>query len=257
MAATFYLKGDSLTPFKYGTFDAANMPGENGTNSIDVDGTAISGSNINLDQGASGFHSLAYPGFNNLPSGAAVSVVMRVKFGTTGASRALWNIQGYTTRKYNLNEMFINSGNTAAFYATNQAAATVTAGLSGASGVGTTAWHDIAFTWDGSTDANKLQLWVDGSTIAQGTASAAQTSHLRGMMPHIFIGATPHTFSVLTTQMKVDEFAIFDTEIDPSGDGLDGSTRTDSLETIYSISQTAASSGGGSSAISAGEIYIG
>ena len=244
MAATFYLKGDSFTPFTYGCFESSCFPGEKGTNSIDVDATSITGSVINLDQGATTFHTLMYPGLDNLPTGAAVSVVIRAKFGSTGVSRGLWSWQGYGEREYNLNEYAINSGNTGAFYATNQTGATALKPLAGATGVGTTAWHDLCFTWDGSTTANKMQLWVDGSTIAQGTASNAQTSHDREIIGHIYIGAAPQ-INILGTRMLVDEFAIFDTEIDPATDGLDGATRTDSLETIYSITQTSSGGGGG------------
>jgi len=72
------------------------------------------------------------------------------------------------------------------------------------------AWHHILATWDGTTDANKIQLFVDGSLIAQATAN--DTGIRNSPTTNLTIGGPDTTTNTRLFYGNIDEVAIFNTD---------------------------------------------
>ena len=71
-------------------------------------------------------------------------------------------------------------------------------------------WHHILATWDGTTDANKIQLFVDGSLIAQATAN--DTGIRNSTTTNLTIGGPDTTTNTRLFYGNIDEVAIFNTD---------------------------------------------
>ena len=72
------------------------------------------------------------------------------------------------------------------------------------------AWHHILATWDGTTDANKIQLFVDGSLIAQGTAN--DTGIRNSPTTNLTVGGPDNATYTRLFYGNIDEVAIFNTD---------------------------------------------
>ena len=71
-------------------------------------------------------------------------------------------------------------------------------------------WHHILATWDGTTDANKMQLFVDGSLIAQGTAN--DTGIRNSPTTNLTVGGPDNAIYTRHFYGNIDEVAIFNTD---------------------------------------------
>lgn len=73
-------------------------------------------------------------------------------------------------------------------------------------------WHHFGCTWDGTTGANKVQIYVDGVVVKQGTASAGTPG--TGTDPFV-IGAYAATFISKFTG-SLDDVAVYSSELTPT-----------------------------------------
>jgi hypothetical protein len=71
-------------------------------------------------------------------------------------------------------------------------------------------WHHVLATWDGTTDANKIQLFVDGSLIAQATAN--DTGIRNSTTTNLTIGGPDSATNTRLFYGNIDEVAIFNTD---------------------------------------------
>ena len=72
-------------------------------------------------------------------------------------------------------------------------------------------WHLILATWDGTTDANKMQLFVDGSLVAQATAN--DTGIRDSPTTELTIGGPDATTNTRLFYGNIDEVAIFNGDV--------------------------------------------
>ncbi len=185
---------------------------------------------------------MIFNGGANLPTGSAISILIRMansaaatnvglfEIGSTAfsvarmayiqahkTSAAVWHLNHYTQQASNNTVIGDDSGYTET--------------------EDTTTFHDWVITWDGTTGANKYKLWRDGTAVRSLTASNASSSNIGTMaqvIKYIALGkANPQVGTAI--KMYIDEFAIFDTEIVPSTGvtlsngavaALNGSSRT-------------------------------
>ena len=71
-------------------------------------------------------------------------------------------------------------------------------------------WHHILATWDGTTDANKIQLFVDGSLIAQATAN--DTGIRNSTTTNLTIGGADTATNTRLFYGNIDEITLFNTD---------------------------------------------
>ncbi len=72
-------------------------------------------------------------------------------------------------------------------------------------------WHHILGTWDGTTDANKMQLFVDGSLVGQATAN--DTGVRDSPTTELTIGGPDTTINTRLFYGNIDEVAIFNGDV--------------------------------------------
>lgn len=223
----FAVRGNSFVA-AYGTGNKQGSRSVAAGTVITSDGTAISGSVIDQSAGTSS-SSVFWPGANNMPDGRAFSVLHRFKpgySGTPAAAKGLWTL-GYiaTNCGVSVNLFHWTSGKLYMFARNenNQTPINVqtTSDFNPTSGT----YYDVVFTWDGTTTANAVKLYLDGVLFQQSTATQAMSSSLTSNdWPAIIMGITANAIS---TNIKTDEFVIWNKVIDPTSvtfaDGTTGS----------------------------------
>jgi len=80
------------------------------------------------------------------------------------------------------------------------------------------AWHHILATWDGTTDANKIQLFVDGNLVAQGTAN--DTGVRDSSTTELTIGGPDDATNTRLFYGNIDEVAIFNGDVSANVDDI-------------------------------------
>lgn len=135
---------------------------------------------------------------------SAFSVQCWVKT-TSGSGQAIVSKADGSSKGW---RVVMNASGTISFQALTSAAATVfNITTTGAYNDGQ--WHHVVCTWDGTTGANKVQIYVDGSVVKQGTASAGTPD---ANAEPFLIGAQSSSFLVKFTGslMKV---AVYNAEL--------------------------------------------
>lgn len=224
MAITFAVRGTS-TAARY-TGGGATA-GTFGTISVDADAGAINGSNLNLDQGSISERHLQWPGKNSLPTGKPISILCRLKTGYTGTPAttvSLFQVGGggifAGTRKGTISLQH-NSGTGNVFVAFFNEAGTAgiaTVSIFNAWSPTANTWYDVVLTFTGDTTAGGCILYIDA--VNKGTLTSTQSSATTRTqdMTTISLGMVS---GLTSTQIKVDEFIIWDTAITPSSVTLD------------------------------------
>ncbi len=237
MSVVFAVRGDA-TAARYSK--DGKTPGVVGTVTTEADAGAIGGNRLNLYQGAIGTRGLHYIGRKNMPTGRAISVLMRVAFPATGSpatNTGLWSYGGdqgigAALGQYGFARLSFLTTGALTLSAVDEANTTAISNVTVKSGFNPTSgqYYDLVWVWDGTTTANKFLFYVDGtaSTTSNATASMPSTRTLE-LCQSIKLGPS----NVGTTGIYINEFVIFDTAIDPtsvtleSGSGsLNGSSRT-------------------------------
>lgn len=226
MAIVFALRADNSNySARYSLNSVLAQAMGSGTISYDVDGTAINGHNFNLDQGSATTRVLQYP-FRGVHTAKQISVLIRMKLGSN-ALMGFWNIGQAANYSRNTILMFQNA-NLYQITAFSDTGGTVANGSFAAGVPATGVWTDMVLTWDGTTTASKLKLWIDGvaTSTTAGVSWPTTTFH-----DCLAIGGV--TTGVPNARFVFEEFVVWNTEIDPtsvalvSGTGsLNGASRT-------------------------------
>lgn len=245
MAITFGVRGDDIDA-RFSTVGKEGFAGGN-SNQAEVNATeaGINGSTSIDMAGSLGFHPLLFVGGRNGPATLARSYAMRVKFGTVTSSNALFKHGGYGGQNVEVNAVtaYVNSSGEIVVNTYNNIGQTAAYTTTGAS-LGTAAWHKIVVTFTGTTAANGLEVWVDGTRRLQ-TASTRplspdpMTVNGQNGMSFITMGASVIIFS---TQTFWDEFLVYDEIIDGSAYNSDVA-----YQTLAAFDGLDVASGGGSS----------
>lgn len=192
MAITFQVRGSQLNAY-YARFAAYCGFAGTGTDPA-VTASATSGhfgSYIAMAD-ASVMRGLLYPGYMNLPTGQAFSILTRIIPRFTGvptASQVLFVAGGISTNYINSIELdwMITTG-ALRLRVTNSAQVatifTTTATFSGTSGTAV----DLGVAWDGTTSANALKFYANGSLLEQQTPGTALPTARIGARQSIGIG---------------------------------------------------------------------
>lgn len=201
----------------------------------EADATAIGGNRINMDRSASIARALVYNAMalRDVTTSRAVSVLWRVKMGASGTAVGIGGRDG-NFMNWGTNRLIIHrdASNQWICNATNEFGQTAINAVNfGTSDIGTTDWHDLVLTWDGTTTANAVKFYIDNTLLGQGTAAAVVNSTFDWRScTSICVGGVS---GANNCRMFVNEMVWWDGVIDPgsvaltSGTGaLDGAART-------------------------------
>lgn len=256
MAITFAYRSDQLAP-RYVSAVTTYAPMAQGADTVPalVSGsgdTGVIGSTIlDIDKQTQSYRTYRFLGLGNIPlMTGGFSILTRVIPRYTGSPGAanlggIWTFYSFsnlpwaylthnTNGTFNLRILTHQSG--------NMINVTTTATWSATSGTAA----DICITWDGTTSANTVGFWVDGTEIETATASAVSDYTVNnGRFGEIL----PCCAIPLGNDGDHDlnELVLWDSEIDPSSGGLDlsGSSRTSFVE-VEENDQIPSGGGGGS-----------
>ena len=241
MSITLHILGNNLTPRKTTvTTQVAPLALSSDTAPsvvADAHASIIGGSVIDTNKQGQPYRTVRYIGYGNIPDfTTGFSILVRVVPRYTGNPSpatvgGLWTLSnfanlpwGYLTHNTNgtLNLRILNP------LSSNMINITTTNTWSPTSGVAS----DIVCTWDGTTDANGVKVYIDGVLIFQGTASATSLfSVAKGTLYSEFQPCTAWPLGN-DGEHDLNEAAIWNEPIDPTPSGLDlsGASRSDWVE---------------------------
>lgn len=198
--------------------------------SYDTDaGALVTGHNINMDNGSGAVKYLSYPG-RGVFSNQAFSINILFKM-ITASNCPVFEIATGSSTPSNYYAMWISSAGLWKVIIKNQTGQVVANSVNIYNVLPTLdTWYDATLTWDGTTGANKIILYLNGVSVGTATgAFAASNPKNPQNTDYIAFG---NMASLATTRLKYQEMTIWDTEINPttvvldSGTGLTGPTRT-------------------------------
>ncbi len=179
MSIIFAVRGDSLNA-RYSTAGKVGKPFTNSGSlpAVEANAGAIGGQVINCVAGGTVRKGVTYPG-RNLGTLSAFSVLLRFApnySGNPANNRSLWSfgpvssavyfgggyIKHLTNGKFDLFFGGANNGGQTIGFSTTPTWSP-TAGT----------FYDLGLSWDGTTAANGIKIYIDGVLFAQGTANAA------------------------------------------------------------------------------------
>jgi hypothetical protein len=192
-----------------------------------ADASSINGAtSIQLgNAGAYGAGTVQYRGHENVPLTAANSLVYRVRFNTYPAAttQPMFSSGGPHRTPFNWLGIGINGAGQLAPLGNNEAGQTALSALTYTWSPSTGVWYDVCLTWDGSTSANLVKLYIDAVNVANFTATRAYnpTKYLQAF---IALGYGDNT---VNTDHRIDEVAWYGSVIDPASVTFrDGTTGT-------------------------------
>jgi len=141
-----------------------------------------------------------------------------ISFGTTPDSAMTWNIWVYYTTSIQFFENLISERGGRAHYLSYRSYTDATGvsrplwNIGGVkivhtSDIGTGGWHMLTGTWDGTTDANSMRLYVDGVNSVNGTAGSSG-----GSTAGTYIGQNPYIGNGAGDVLRT-EFGYWDTAL--------------------------------------------
>lgn len=191
-----------------------------------VDAGALSGYTIQMTSTTQNM-GIKYSGYTNCLPNRSFSSLIRIKnnyTGTPAANRVLFQL-GYGAGNTGPNFQVWHATTTGqvTIYCANEANTvclnSVTFGV-WAPTAGT--YYDIFVKWDGTTTANAVKVYIDGTLLGQATAGAALTSSwLSEYFDPILIGTGN---AVSRRDFYLDEFVLWDGDVDPTSVALVGGT---------------------------------
>lgn len=223
MATTFAIRGDSLDA-RFSS--AGKSPGQAGLRDIVVssDQAGINGS-TSLDFAGSFAtrRALLYAGRENTPSGLNRSVLIRFKAASVSINCALFYLGGFFELEVNALFAYVNTSGEIVVGVSNEVGQTDTGTTTGANitdianDAGSTLWHDLLVTWDGTSGANGLNVYVDGTNRLTDTMTRALPSPYntvdRRACSNILLGTAG---GISFTHCFIDEFVVSDQILTPS-----------------------------------------
>lgn len=241
----FALHGDSLTAYLH---SGAGKTGVSYTPlnyfapaASEADATAIGGSRLTFDTAQNDIRGWVWPGFSNASLTGKYSVLIRVKFpavpsGTLANNTFLFAISGFVGLGANQVAgvgLSLNTDSTLRVHLWDYRGQQIFANSSfGSWSPSTGVWYDVVLTWDGSTSANKVKCYIDG--VSLGTKTATSTAaDANGNFMQAIIGLGYSIVSGYRGDSYVNEFVIWDDEIDPTSGGLNlsGASRSSFVST--------------------------
>jgi hypothetical protein len=219
MAVVFAVRGTSATAYFAG--GRAGSASYGTTSIVSGAGTGIIGNSIiNLDQTSFGQRSLCFDGRGNIPTGQKMSILIRMAPGDTSNALNLFYVGGNAS----------NWGNQARLTGASQIASTFNQTPAGASILNQTAawvysagtYYDVVYLIDGTLTTGAVKLYIDGSLNTTSNFSATRAALASDIGSLIAIG-TQSAQSQNQTRIKVNEFVIWDTIIDPTSVACGGS----------------------------------
>lgn len=217
---------------------------------LKADATSINGvTSLQAGTGSYARGHLQFTGLNNTPGTATISMGGRYKFRTPGSAMGLLGTGGPFRNLYNWLNLSLGTA-TLNTDTRNNLAQTCT-NTTYAHSLTTATWYDILWTWDGTTGANGMKLYIDNSNVASYTSARTNNVVDANVRAYIVIGITENGYSA---DFDCDEAFIYDSVIDPNAvtfrdsttGALDGAARTKYLfSTAYEGGAVAAAGGGG------------
>lgn len=225
MAIVFAVRGDSVdaryssggkTPGFFTNPDGVRV------SSVNNPQAGMIGTNY-LDHylGAYGRRGLIYSG-QNLWSGQSFSILWRGAR-KSGGDPGLFSIQGASTETQGTVRMFRNSGGNLFFALTNDNGQEMLGFTSIAEDLVIDTFHDIVMTCTGTTEADGLKIYKDGTLIGSYTLPVAASVNKDKGLSTINLCMVPN---LLPTGCFVEEFVIWDDVINVDALGLTGASRT-------------------------------
>jgi hypothetical protein len=235
MAVTFALRGNSTTAYRALGVATPSPVGTVTTTTGGINGL------IDMDQaaGAIAQHTLIYPGARSISTTQKLSILMSFQLASAADVAQLFYIGGPAS----------NWGQQARTSGSNTLVSTVNQKTTGASLVGpATAWtptantiYDVVWVIDGTLTTGFLKTYVNGVLLASTNSASTRAALDANMMSTtiIMIGAQ-NALAQNSTRLKLNEFVLWDTAIDPtvnqaltSGNGmLSGATRTAYVDAV-------------------------
>ncbi len=193
-----------------------------GTVSVDAGaGTGIIGNSvINLDQGSFGQRALLYPGYMNIPTTQTISILMRCAFGDTSNALNMLSVGGLANDS--LNQARASGAGTIAYAFSQKDTGASLVAPNPAVTYTTATYYDFVWLINGTLTTGAVKFYQDNSLIltsAFSSTRAALTSTVGMMIALGMQNANTQT----QTRIKVNEFVLFDTIIDPSSVACGGS----------------------------------
>lgn len=214
MGIVFALRGTSKNALYTGGF---KTPAEYGTNSVDAGDIDHV---INLDQSSFAQHALHYDGRLALPTTQQWSILARVATGSTTDSNQIFYAGG-GCQFYGQQARFSGSGTIVFTHMGSDGNTNTTQTYSFAYAAGT--YYDLVWTNDLSITTNALNLWKDGVKVSTTTNSATRAAIPYQYGLQLLIGSQ-NAAAQNSTRLKVSEFVIWDSIIDPTSVALTGGT---------------------------------
>jgi hypothetical protein len=193
MAIVFGVRGNS--------FDARySSGGKNGfkfnSGQVTTQSAGLSGTVYDLSSAQTKF--VCWPGWKNTPNGRAISVLIRCAPQYTGTPASNWAKWAITTGHASASLVIplmefrhLTNGNLTVLGKNEAGATTMNSGAAWSPTSGT--YYDLVFTWDGTTTANAVKIYVDGTLLSQATSAAAMSASWDNTMwRDITVGASPN-----------------------------------------------------------------
>lgn len=225
---TFSLRGGSLNAYR--SFSGPSP--ENFNNSILISANTSPGvigeSVIDMETNG-GVKYLNYPGQSNLPAGSPISVLFRAMFSDISDYQILfclgdaWDLAGNGLGNGGL-QMIAFLNDTLRVDGNGVQGAQCFTSEQGSFDVEANTIYDFFFSWDGTTNTNSANLFINGTNILSFTPGAEfAASGVRTANQFICIGANSGRFF---SDLLLNEFVIWDDVVDPVALGLTGVSRT-------------------------------
>lgn len=232
MSIKFAVRGTALTAYKHsgaGKTPIAYNINAGGVPALAVDAGAIGGSAINYD-GSGNVRGHIFPGFDNSTKTGIISILARIAptySGSPASNSCIMSVSGaqHTTVLASIIQLdHLSNGNLVLTLLSPSGATSQSFANMGAWSPVSGQYYDIVITWDGTTAANGIKIYIDGTLFAQATSSITWAA---GAL-HTVIGLGVGHSSQIIGLYKLNEYVLWDAVIDPTSGGLNlnGSARS-------------------------------
>lgn len=227
MAITFAIRGDSFTARYAGGYNTPGLFATSAPNLPTVDASeasgVIGGSILNLDKTVLQTHQVIYPARNNINTSRQRSVLIRLAFGSVLSNYGIWYI-GNIYSSSNPNGIAVGLLGTSLRIIIWNEYTTQTYNANIATWIPIVdMYYDLVITYDGSLTTGNLKAYVDGSLLATANvATAWENPYDATRLTDIRLGCCE--FDIASTRIKVNEFVVWDTIIDPTSVTLTSGT---------------------------------
>ncbi len=187
----------------------------------EADAGAIGGNRFNLGTTAAATRSLNYPA-NGLFNTKTISILIRAKV-LSSALLGMYDIAGENSLNANRFAFYQNSSVWKCVITDKNGVSVSNSPSLATQAPDTSNYADFVMTWDGTTTANKIMFWYNGSNAGNATGSVAWANPQDALLTK-FINIGSVSGGVGSVNMHVNEMVIWNYVIDPTSVVLTGST---------------------------------